>query len=53
MVRFWQRSDGMKYGAEAYKVSLSRGENHKNRRRARCKERRAGRAAVKEQLGWK
>jgi hypothetical protein len=41
----------MKYGAEAYKVSLSRNENRKNRRRARCKERRAGKAAVKEQLG--
>ena len=32
----------MKYGAESYKVSLSRNENKKNRRRTRSKERRVG-----------
>ncbi len=39
----------MKYGAESYKVSLSRKENRKNRRRTRSKERQIGRRIVKEQ----
>jgi hypothetical protein len=39
----------MKYGAESYKVSLSRNENRKNRRRTRSKERRIGKRVVKEQ----
>lgn len=39
---------GAKYGAEAYKMSLSRNENRKNRRRTRSKERRIGKAATQE-----
>jgi hypothetical protein len=39
----------MKYGAESYKVSLSRNENRKNRRRTRSKERQIGKRVVKEQ----
>jgi hypothetical protein len=39
----------MKYGAEPYKMSLSRRVNKKNRRRTRSKERRVGKQQVKEQ----
>jgi len=40
----------MKYGADHYKCSLSRGENLRNRRKARSQERRAGKRAIKEQM---
>jgi hypothetical protein len=39
---------GAKYGAESYKMSLSRNENKRNRRRTRSKERRIGKAAAQE-----
>lgn len=38
----------MKYGAEPYKMSLSRKENKKNRRRTRSKERRVGKEQANE-----
>ena len=38
----------MKYGAEPYKMSLSRKENKKNRRRTRSKERRIGKEQARD-----
>jgi hypothetical protein len=43
----------MKYGAEPYKMSLSRAENKKNRRRTRSKERQIAKRIVKEQTNGK
>ncbi len=37
----------MKYGAEPYKMSLSRKENKKNRRRTRSKERRVAKEQIR------
>lgn len=38
----------MKYGADHYKMSLSRKENNRNRRVARSQERRVGKAAAQD-----